>query len=442
LAVESYGMGCAVGDYDGDRHPDLYRTALGPDRLFHNRGDGTFEDVTARVGIDAPEWNTSAAWLDYDRDGDLDLFVCGYCRWTPALNRDCPDLRGHRHLCSPRLYDGVPARLYRNDEAPGGQRRFTDVAGKAGVRDPAGKSLAVLVCDENDDGWPDLVVANDLEPNLLYRNERNGTFREIAVEAGVAYSTVGKARAGMGLDSADLTGEGRESILVGDFAAEGLGLYQPDASGQFTDVASRAGLVPASFPYLTFGVLFCDFDLDGHPEILAANGHIDPNIEEKGSGTTFRQPLQLFRAAADGRFMDATAASGPSLQRPGLYRGLAMGDWDGDGDPDVLVSANGGAPLLLRNEGPPRGHWLQVRLQGKGLNRFGLGSRIRVTAGGRTQTGWVRGGGSYASSHDARAFFGLGGTAAVERIEIRWPTGEVQALVGIPADQVLSVSPP
>jgi hypothetical protein len=448
LAVDLYGMGVAVADYDGDGHRDLYLTALGPDRLFRNHGDGTFGDVTARVGIDAPEWNSSAAWLDYDRDGDLDLFVGGYCRWTPETNRSCPDSRGHKHLCSPKLYPGVPPRLYRND---GAGQRFTDVTAQAGVRDPAGKTLAVLVWDENDDGWPDLMVANDLEPDLLYRNQRNGAgggpvrFQEVAVEVGVAYSQMGRARAGMGLDSADLDGNGRESLLVGNFAAEGLGLYRPDPSlpvgeaAQFTDLANTAGLVPASLPYLTFGVLFCDFDLDGRPDILTANGHIDPNVEKKGPGATFRQPLQLFRGLPDGRFTDVTADGGEAVRRPGLYRGLAVGDWDGDGDPDVLVSANDGAPLLLENEGKPRHHWLQVRLQGRGANRDALGARIRVAAGGRTQSGWIRSGGSYASSHDARAFFGLGASAVAERVEIRWPTGAVQTLANIPADQVLVV---
>jgi hypothetical protein len=439
LAIDCYGMGCAVGDYDNDGHLDLYLTALGPDHLFHNNGNGSFTDVTASAGINAPEWNTSAAWVDYDRDGDLDLFVCGYCRWTPALNRDCPDHHGEKHPCSPRSYNGVPARLYRNDGARGGRWRFTDVAASAGVRDPAGKSLAVLVCDENDDGWPDLLVANDLEPTLLYRNQRNGTFREAGVEEGVAYSASGKARAGMGLDSADLTGAGRESFLVGNFEAEGLGLYQPDAQGQFTDVAAQAGLVPASDPYLTFGVLFCDFDLDGYPEILAADGHIDPNIALKGIGTTFRQRPQLFHSREGGRFEEITASAGPGLQTPSLYRGLAMGDYDGDGDPDVLVSANNGAPLLLNNSGTPRNHWLQVRLRGTRSNRDGIGTRIRVTAAGRTQTGWVRSGSSYASSHDLRAFFGLGAAATADRIDVRWPTGATQTLTNVPANQVLTV---
>jgi hypothetical protein len=302
----------------------------------------------------------------------------------------------------------------------------------------------VLVWDENDDGWPDLLVANDLEPNLLYRNQRNGTFQEAGVEAGVAYSAAGKARAGMGLDSADLIGTGRESLLVGNFEAEGLGLYQPDpgggpSGGRFTDVASGAGLVPASDPYLTFGVLFCDFDLDGHPDILAADGHIDPNIALKGTGTTFRQRPQLFRGGDGGRFTDVTASAGPGLQTPGLYRGLAMGDYDGDGDPDVLVSANNGPPLLLNNSGAPRRHWLQVRLRGTRGNRDGIGARVRVTAAGRTQTGWVRSGSSYASAHDLRAFFGLGDAATVDRIDVRWPTGATQTLTNVLADQVLMI---
>jgi hypothetical protein len=444
LAVDTYGMGCAVADYDDDGDLDLYLTAMGPDRLYRNNGNGTFSDVTRETGIDAPEWNSSAAWLDYDRDGDLDLFVGGYCRWTPALNRDCPDLRGHKHQCSPRFYEGEPARLYRNDGATRlGTIHFTDVAKKAGVWETAGKSLAILVWDEDDDGWLDLLVANDQEPNLYYRNQRDGTFREMAVEVGLAYSTAGKARAGMGLDSTDLTGSGRESVLVGNFSAEGLGLYQPDVGaggGHFSDVAATVGLVPASYPFLTFGVAFCDFDLDGNPEILTANGHIDANIEKKGPGTTFRQKPQLFRGVGSGRFEDVTARV-PGLQRPDLYRGLAIGDVDADGDPDVLMSANSGAPLLLRNDARhgDGAHWLQVRLRGAPGNRDGIGSRIRVTAGGRTQTGWVRSGSSFASAHELRAFFGLGAATTVERLEVRWPDGTTQTMTGVAGDQVLTV---
>jgi hypothetical protein len=465
LAVEMYGMGCAAADYDNDGYPDLYVSALGPDRLFHNNGDGTFTDVTKRAGIDAPEWNTSVVWFDYDRDGRLDLYVCGYCRWTPATNRDCPDSQGHRHMCTPESYPGVSSRLYHNN----GKGTFTDVTAKAGVRVPSGKALAALEWDANDDGWPDLLVANDLEPNLLFLNQKDGTFREAGAEVGIAFSSAGKARAGMGLDTGDLFGSGHEGVLIGNFSAEGLGLYaaappgppnaggdgrpsSPNAGGEagrspppalggpggaFTDIADAAGLAPASLRSLTFAALFCDFDLDGQPDILTANGHIDPNAELTGRGVTYRQRLQLFRQE-NGRFRDVTAEAGPGLQRPGVYRGLAVADFDGDGDPDVLVSENGGSPLLLRNES--RGsHWLQVRLQGTKSNRDGIGARVRVTAAGLTQTRWVRAGSGYCSSSDPRALFGLGPASEAERLEIRWPSGETQTLPHIRADQVARV---
>ncbi len=440
LAVTAYGMGCAAADYDNDGYPDLYLSALGPDHLFHNNRDGTFSDVTKRAEIDAPEWNTSAVWLDYDRDGRLDLYVCGYIRWSPALNRPCPDARGHPHMCTPELYQGVSSRLFHNR----GDGTFADVTTAAGVREPTGKALAALAWDAEDDGWPDLLVANDLEPNLLLRNHKDGTFREVGAEAGFAFSNAGKARAGMGLDSGDLAGTGREAVLVGNFSGEGLGLYAASAGpgesagNSLADIADSAGLAPASLRSLTFGVLFGDFDRDGRPDLLTANGHIDPNVALSGRGISFRQRPQLFHQEDGGRFQDVTATAGPGLQRAGVYRGLAMADFDGDGDPDVLVSENGGTPLLLRNDSRGGYHGLQVRLQGTRSNRDGIGARVRVTAAGQpgaAQTRWIRAGSGYASSSEPVAFFGLGPATEAARVEIRWPAGTTQIMTHVPADQ-------
>ena len=431
-------MGCAAADYDNDGYPDLYVSALGPGHLFHNQRDGTFADVTHRSGIEAPAWSTSVVWLDYNRDGWLDLYVCGYCRWTPALNRGCPDANGRPHICTPEQYDGISSRLFRNRR----DGTFADVTKAAGVFQPAGKALAALEWDENDDGWPDLVVADDQEPNLLFRNQKNGTFREIGAEAGVAFSMAGKARAGMGLDTGDLSGSGRQALLVGNFAAEGLGLYRREDQGQFTDIAGGAGLVPASLSSLTFGVLFCDFDLDGRPDILTANGHIDPNVDLTGRGVTFRERLQLFRQVDHDRFQDATADAGPESRRPGVYRGMAVADYDGDGKPDVLVSTNEGAPLLLHNETRSGNHWLQVRLQGVMSNREGIGARVRLVPVDHrqiAQTRLIRSGSGYCSSSEPRAFFGLGTAPEVERLEIRWPDGTEQNIQHVRADQVLLV---
>jgi hypothetical protein len=441
LAIDGYGMGVAVGDYDNDGHPDLYLTAMGPNHLFHNNGSGTFTDVTQRAGVGDPRWSTSAAWMDYDRDGRLDLFVCNYCRWTPATNRVCPDAAGRRLMCLPRDYPGESCALYRSR----GDGTFADVTRAAGVYNEIGKALGVSVWDENGDGWPDLFVANDGERNLLYRNRRGERFTEAAVESGVAFSTGGRARAGMGTDTGDIANDGTEAIAVGNFSQEGLGLFVPEPGARptggshYSDSAAGAGLLEPSLRSLSFGLLFCDYDLDGRKDLLVANGHVQEGVDYTGEGITFRQRALLFHNEGAGLFREVGSQSGPGLQPHVVGRGLASGDVDGDGDPDFLISTNNGAPLLLRNDGGNHNHWLWVRTAGTKSNRDGIGTKVAVTAGNTRQQGWIRSGSSFCSASDLKALFGLGGATQADQVTLTWPSGTVQTLTKVKADQVLTV---
>jgi len=438
LTVDCYGMGVAIADYDGDGLQDLYLTAKGPNHLFHNNGDGTFTDVAQRTGVADARFSTCAAWFDYDRDGKLDLFVGNYARWSPALNHLCPDGVGRVHLCGPTYYQGQSSALYRNN----GDGTFTDVTKKAGFYDEVGKALGVVVWDEDDDGWPDLAVAKDMEPNLLYHNNRDGTFSEQGVMAGVAYSSRGETRAGMGIDTADIANNGRESLLIGNNAGQGLALYTPDpgAAGavHFTDAAEQAGLYQPSLPFTTFGAACVDYDGDGFKDILTANGHLDENVH-LNSPWTFTQNLVAFRNLGNGRFVSAGETLGPAFQDKRLWRGLAIGDFDGDGDPDLLLSSCNGRPALLRNDGGNANSWLQVKAVGAGKNRDGIGTRVTVTANGVHQVGWIRCGSSYCSQHELVAFFGLGAAAQADTVEVRFSDGARQTLKDVKARQRIVV---
>lgn len=436
LAVRVYGQGCAVADFDNDGHPDLLLTCVGQNRLFRNQGNGAFKDVTAHSGLEANArwaWSTSAAWVDYNRDGKLDLFVGRYVRWSPEGEVPCYAASGKRTYCGPNQYLPDHCVLYQNL----GGGKFRDVSRETGIAAPPAKALGVIPLDADGDGWPDLFVANDQIPNLLFHNEQGRGFREVALEEGVAVAATGRARAGMGVDAADVANDGNVAVTVGNFSGEGLALFTRSASG-FSDRASATGLLAPSINRLTFGLAFLDADRDGWQDLVTSNGHVDPFVAEFGGGVTHRQPPQLFRNER-GHFTDVSATAGPAFATAWLGRGCAAGDFDNDGRPDLLFCENGGPAHLLRNVTADAHHWLGVGLRGTRSNRDGLGAEIRLTAGGITQRRWLRSGGSFLSQGDPRALFGLGASSTVERLEVRWPSGAVSVRTALAVDQYLQL---
>jgi enediyne biosynthesis protein E4 len=434
LDVEMYGMGVAIADYDNDGRDDVYITALDGDHLFHNEGNGKFRDVTKGAGIQNANFGTSAAWFDFDRDGKLDLFVANYVQWSPKLDLWCSLDGATKSYCTPESYKGTRSRLFHNL----GGGRFEDVAEKAGVGDPTSKSLGVAVLDYNGDGWPDLFVANDTQPNKLYRNNRNGTFTEEGVAAGVAYGEEGVARGAMGVDSADYDRSGRAHLLVGNFSNQMLGLYHNEGNGLFVDQAPSSTVGRSSLLALTFAVFFFDYDLDGFPDIFTANGHIDEQIGRVQPKVSYRQAPLLFHNLGDGHFANVTAAMGSAFNRPMVGRGAAYADFDRDGDLDLLISTNNGPANLYRNDGGNRNHWLTIRLAGTKSNRDGIGSVIRVRSSSGTQSNMVHSGSSYCSQSDLAATFGLGKDTSAS-IEVEWPSGIKQSIGNVAANQFLTI---
>ena len=435
LDVEMYGLGVAVADYDRDGRPDVYITALEGDRLFRNLGDGKFRDVTAAAGIANASFGTSAAWLDYDEDGRPDLFVANYVAWSAEGDRRCSLDGATKSYCTPEVYPGVASKLYRNL----GGGRFADVSARAGIADADAKALGVAVLDYDGDGRPDLFVANDTRPNQLYRNRGDGTFADVALEAGVAYSDEGVARGAMGVDAGDFDRSGRPGLVVGNFTNEMVGLYHNLGGGRFADRAATSPAGRGSLRALTFGVLLFDADLDGWLDLLLANGHIDDGIERVQPAIRFRQPPQLFRNLGGGRFADAGAAAGPDFNRPLVARGAAYGDVDRDGDLDLVVTENGGPAHLFRNDGGSRNRWLRVKAVGARSSRDGLGALVRVASASGTQQATVKSGSSYCSQSETTLTFGLGRDPVVEALEIEWPSGARQRFTGLAADQEVTV---
>ena len=431
LDADMYAMGVAAGDYDNDGRQDLYVTALDGDRLFHNEGAGKFKNVTKLAGIANANFGISAAWLDYDKDGLLDLFVANYVQWTAKGDLFCSLDGAAKSYCTPESYKGTASRLFRNL----GGGKFEDAGKKAGVADPTSKSLGITVLDYNQDGWPDIFVANDTQPNKLYRNNKNGTFKDEAMGAGVAFSEDGVARGAMGADSADYDRSGRPHLLVGNFSNQMLGLYHNEGTGLFVDEAPKSTVGRASLLSLAFGVFFFDYDLDGLPDILAANGHIEEEIGRVQPRIQYKESPLLFRNVGQQRFENTSAAVGAAFARPIVARGAAYADYDHDGDLDVLLTSNHGPAYLFRNDGGNANSWITVRTRGVKSNRDGMGAVVRVTSAQGKQWSLVRSGSSYASQSDLALTFGLGKDTTVSAVEVEWPSGAKDRIANVQAKQ-------
>ncbi len=440
LDVEMFGMGVAVGDFDNDGFDDLFVTAYGQNRLFHNNGNGTFTDVTQKAGLAGPkEFSTSAAWVDYDKDGRLDLVVANYVQWSAETDLYCTMDGKSKSYCTPESYKGTSVRLWRNR----GNGTFEDVTQKAGLGEPTSKTLGVAVMDYDGDGWPDLLFSNDTQPNKLYRNNGNGTFTEKAVVAGVAFSEDGVARAGMGVDAADYDHTGLPSLLITNFSNQMLSLYHNEGRGLFVDEAPRSEIGRASLLTLGFGCFFFDFDLDGWPDVLVANGHIDADIQRVQTNVKYAMPPHLFRNVGKGKFEEVTKSMGAAFAAPRVGRGAAYADINNDGRLDLLLSTNGGPVYLFRNEaqGAAAGnHSLRVKLVGTKSDRDGIGAVVRLTSGGETQTQMMRSGSSYLSASELVLTFGMAQRESAETVEIRWPSGQVDKLANVKAGQRINVT--
>lgn len=454
LDVSCYGMGAAVGDYDNDGKADVFITAVGGNHLFHNEGSGKFREVTsgAAIGGSTNDWSTGAAFVDYDNDGKLDLFVCNYVQWSPEMDRaanfELPKIG--RSYGPPRNFTGTFPRLYHND----GQGRFTDVSAKSGIRLtnaatglPTAKSLAVKPVDVDSDGWMDLIVANDTVQNFLFHNERNGTFKEIGARSGIAYDAYGLTRGAMGIDAARFRNDDTLGIAIGNFANEMNALYVAQRDTLvFADEATKEGLGAPSEKLLKFGLFFFDYDLDGRLDVLTANGHLEPEINRVQTDQQYRQPAQLFWNSGGSKgasFVTVpTEKCGGDLHKPIVGRGSAFADIDGDGDLDVVLTQIGGPPLLLRNDQSLQHHWLRLKLVGVKSNPDGIGAWIKVRVGGKTLSRQVMPTRSYLSQSELPVTIGLGTATKVDSIEITWPGGATQKLTAPATDRLTTIIEP
>jgi len=435
LDVPMFGLGVAVGDYDNDGHDDLFVTAVGQSHLFHNNGNGTFTDVTKSAGLwGHDEFSTSAAWVDYDRDGKLDLVVANYVQWAVKDDLFCTLDGARKSYCTPESYKGTSVRLWHNL----GSGKFEDATQKAKLYDPTSKSLGIAILDYNGDGWPDILIANDTQPNKLYMNKKDGTFEEQGVAAGIAFSEDGIARAGMGVDAADYDRSGKPSIIVSNFANQMLSLYHNEGNGLFVDEAPSSEVGRATLVTLGFGCFFFDYDNDGWPDIFVADGHIESDVERVQKRVSYAEPPHLFRNLGSGKFQEVTAAMGGVFSAPKVARGAAYADVDNDGALDLLVTTNGGRVYLFHNEGTT-GHSLRIKLQGVRSNRDGIGSIVRITAGADKQWKMLRSGSSYLSQSELVLTFGLGSLTKVDAMEVQWPSGQKDELKNVSAGQTVTI---
>jgi hypothetical protein len=432
-----FGMGSAIADYDNDGYPDILVTAYGRCTLYHNNGNGTFTDVTDEAGLSAPGWTTSAVWFDYDNDGKLDLFLCSFVEFSLTNNVFCGDNKlGKRFYCIPRVFKPTPNLLFHNN----GDGTFTEVSAGTDIQRARGKGLGVVATDINDDGLMDLFVANDTVQNFLFANRGKGKWDEISLAAEVGFSANGTPRSGMGVDAADVNGDGRQDLFVANVDQELFSLYRNDGHEFFSDVAAANGVAQATRLLSGWGLKFFDYDNDGFVDLFLANGHPDDMIEKYSQQVRYREPLLLFHSDGS-KLANVSDQAGPVFKKLFPARGLAGGDYNNDGRVDVLIGNNGGAPVLLKNNAGEGNHWLGVRLQGTNCNRDAVGARITWSVNGKSRSRLKSNGGSYLSSHDMREVLGIGQATKIEWIEIKWPqpSGRVERIIDVPIDRYVTI---
>ncbi len=433
-----YGMGVTFGDYDNDGWTDIYVTNYGGNALYHNNHNGTFADVTPQAGVSSSGWSTGATFFDYDNDGYLDLYVAHYVDYKlgeKAKRSMLSEREGYRYFPGPRDYHGQSGTLYHNNR----DGTFTDVTRETELYRPDSKGLGVVAVDYDGDGWVDLLVANDRAPINLFHNNRDGTFKDVALEAGVAFDENGNARGSMGVDAGDYNGDGRPGLVVTNMVFEGIALYRSAGQGAFEEVSRAAKIAEPSYRYVGWGVALVDYNNDGYLDLLAFNGHVQPYIDIFSDSVTYAQEPVLLENLGNGAFADRSREVGPAFSARRVARGAAFGDYDNDGDVDIAVATSNGPVVLLRNEGGNGNNWIEIKLIGSKSNRDAVGARVRVTAGGRAQVADVKGGSSYLSQNDPRLHFGLGQEKTVGQIQVRFPSGTVRTLRGLPVNRVFVI---